>query len=152
MTRSSGTPQILHKTRMARHSSKTLSLEPYTSSNDFEGRLHTLSSRHTFRSGKEKKEYTAPKPKLMNGRITLRLGYKSRLLYRTLSEDARKSYEETVKAFRRHSNKKPVVFSGRLAWKVHYPGEKLTDFLGDLQTLALKAYPQESNETREPLI
>ena len=32
------------------------------------------------------------------------------------------------------------------------PGEKLTNFLGDLQILALKAYPRESNEIRDHLI
>ena len=44
------------------------------------------------------------------------------------------------------------MFRGRLARRVQQPGEKLTDFLGDLQTLALKAYPQESTEIREYLI
>ena len=44
------------------------------------------------------------------------------------------------------------MFWGRLARRVQQPGEKLTDFLGDLQTLALKAYPQESTEIREHLI
>ena len=41
---------------------------------------------------------------------------------------------------------------GRLARRVQQPSEKLTDFLGDLQTLALKAYPQESLEIIEYLI
>ena len=71
---------------------------------------------------------------------------------RTLPEDTGKSYDETVKAFKQHYNEKPVVLRGSLAGKVQQPVEKLTDFLGDLQTLALKAYPQESNEIREPLI
>ena len=44
------------------------------------------------------------------------------------------------------------MFRGRLARRVQEPGEKLTDFIGDLQTLALKACPQESNEIREHLI
>ena len=44
------------------------------------------------------------------------------------------------------------MFRGRLAKRVQQPGEKLTDFLGDLQTIALKAYPQESDEIREHLI
>ena len=44
------------------------------------------------------------------------------------------------------------MFRGRLARRVQQPGEKLTHFLGDLQTLALKAYPQESTEIREHLI
>ena len=57
-----------------------------------------------------------------------------------------------LKAFRQHYNEKPVVFRGRLVRRVQQPGEKLTDFLGDFQTLALKAYPQQSNEIREHLI
>ena len=44
------------------------------------------------------------------------------------------------------------MIPGRLARIVQHPGEKLTDLFGDLQTLALKAYPQESNEIREHLI
>ena len=44
------------------------------------------------------------------------------------------------------------MFPGRLARRVQQPGKKLTDFLGDLKTLALKAYPQESTEIREHLI
>ena len=44
------------------------------------------------------------------------------------------------------------MFRGRLARRVQQPDKKLTDFLGDLQTLALIAYPQESNEIREHLI
>ena len=72
--------------------------------------------------------------------------------YRTLSEDSRKSYDETVKTFRQHYNEKPVIFRGRLARRFQQPGEKITDFLSDLQILALKAYPQVSNEIREHLI
>ena len=72
--------------------------------------------------------------------------------HRTLSEDTRKSYDETVQAFRQHYNEKPVVFRGRLARRVQQPGEKITDLLGELQTLDLTAHPQESNETREHLI
>ena len=71
--------------------------------------------------------------------------------YHTLSEDSRKSYDETV-AFRQHYNEKHVNFRGMLARRVQQPGEKLADFLGDLQTLALKAYPQECTEIRENLI
>ena len=90
----------------------------------------------------------------MNGRIffALRLQKSAIDFYRTLSEDNRKSYNETLKAFRQHYNEKTVVFRGRLARRVQKPGEKLTDFLGELQTLALKAYPQKSKEIREPLI
>ena len=34
--------------------------------------------------------------------------------YRTLSDDTRKSNDETIKAFRQHYNEKTVVFRGRL--------------------------------------
>ena len=44
------------------------------------------------------------------------------------------------------------MFRGRLARRVQQPGEKLANFLVDLQTLALKAYPQESTEIREHLV
>ena len=85
--------------------------------------------------------------------FALRLQKSAIYFYRTFLADTRKSYEEeTVKAFRKHYFVKPVVFCGRLARRVQQPGEKLTDFLHDLQTSALKAYPQESNEIREHLI
>ena len=91
----------------------------------------------------------------MNGRF---IGYKKRLqksaidFHRTHSEETKKSYDETVKAFRQHYKEKPVIYRGRLARRVQQPGGKLPDFLGDFQILALKAYPQESNEIREHLI
>ena len=72
--------------------------------------------------------------------------------YRTHSEDTWKRYDETVNAFNQQYNEKPVVFRGRLASRVQQPGEKLTAFLNDLHTSALKAYPHESNEIREHLI
>ena len=45
-----------------------------------------------------------------------------------------------------------LSFCGELSRRIQQPGEKLTDFLGDLRTLALKAYRQKSNEIREHLI
>ena len=139
---------------MARHSSKTLLPEPFTGPNDFEiyithfellPQLQKLQRKETVNGAEteidERPHYFA-----------LRLQKSAIDFYRTLLEDTRKSYDETVKAFRQHYNEKPVVFRGRLARRVQQPGEKLTDFLGDLQTLALKAYPQESNEIREHLI
>ena len=72
--------------------------------------------------------------------------------YRTLPQNVRDSYDETVKAFRNHYSEKPVVFRGRLARRVQHPGEKLTDFLGDLKHLAHKAYPEESQDTLDHLI
>ena len=52
--------------------------------------------------------------------------------YLTLLEDTRKSYDETLKAFREHYNEKPVVFRGRLARRVQQPGENFTYFMVDL--------------------
>ena len=43
-------------------------------------------------------------------------------------------------------------FPGRLARSVKQPSEKLTDFLGDLKQLALKAYPTESRDIRDHLV
>ena len=51
-----------------------------------------------------------------------------------------------------HHSENPVVFRGRLARRVQQAGEKLTDFLGDLQQLALKAYPGESEGIRDQLV
>ena len=139
---------------MARHSSKTLLPEPFTGSNDFEScvtHFELLSQLHKW----QRKETVSGAETKIDERphyFTLRLQTSAIDFYRTLSEDSRKSYDETVKAFRQHYNEKPVVFRGRLAKRVQQPGEKLTDFLGDLQTLALKAYPQESTEIREHLI
>ena len=89
----------------------------------------------------------------MNGRFfALRLQKSAIDFYHTFLEDTRKSYDETVKAYRQHYNQKPVVFRGRLTRRVQHPGEKLTDFLDVLQTFALKAYPEKSNDIREHLI
>ena len=57
-----------------------------------------------------------------------------------------------MKVFQEHYSEKPVVFRGRLARRVQQPGEKLTDFLGDLKQLALKAYPTESQDIRDHLV
>ena len=45
-----------------------------------------------------------------------------------------------------------MVFRGRLARRTQSLGEKLTNFLGDLQGLAMKAYPGESKEIRDHLV
>ena len=138
---------------MERHSSKTLLLEPFTGSNDFDSYV----THFEFLSQLQKRQ----RKETVNGAETeiderphyfaLRLQKSAIDFYRTLSGDTRKSYGEITKAFRQHYNEKPLVFRGRLARRVQQPVEKLTDFLGDLQTLALKAYPQESNEIREHL-
>ena len=116
--------------------------------------LHTLSSCHNFKSGKKKETVNGAETEIDERPhyFALRLQKSAIDFYRTLSEDTRNSYDETVKAFRQHYNEKPVVFRGRLARRVQQPVEKLTNFFGDLQTLALKSYPQESNEIREHLI
>ena len=73
-------------------------------------------------------------------------------LYRTLPQATGENYDECIKAFREHYGEKPVVFRGRLARRVQQSGEKLTDFLGDLKQLALKAYPTESQGIRDHLV
>ena len=57
-----------------------------------------------------------------------------------------------LKLFKNTIVEKPVVFRGRLARRVQQPGEKLTDFLGDLKHLALKAYPRDSQYIRDHLV
>ena len=47
---------------------------------------------------------------------------------------------------------KPVVFCGRLEEECNILGEKLPEFLVNLQCLALKAYPEESKEVRGQLV
>ena len=139
---------------MARHSSKTLLPETFTGSNYFASYIthFELLSQHQMWQRKEKVNGTEIEIDEPPHYFALRLQKSAIDFHRTLSEDTRKSYDETVKAFRQHYNEKPVVFQGKLARRVQQRGEKLTDFLGDLITLALKAYPQESNEIREHLI
>ena len=90
----------------------------------------------------------------MSGLTILPSAYRKTAIefYRTLPQNVRDSYDETVKAFRNHYSEKPVVFRGRLARRVQHPGEKLTDFLGDLKHLAHKAYPEESHDIRDHLV
>ena len=116
--------------------------------------LHTLSSGHNFRSGKEKKTVNGAETEIDERPhyFALRLKKSAIDFYLTFLEGTRKSYHETVKAFRQHYNEKPIILRWRLSRRVQQPSEKLTDFLSDLQTLALKAYPQESNEVGKHLI
>ena len=44
------------------------------------------------------------------------------------------------------------MFRGRLARRVQQAGEEFTDFLEDLQQLAVKAYPHESHDIRDHLV
>ena len=115
--------------------------------------LHTLSSCHNFRNAKKKETVNVAETEIDERPhyFALRLQKSAIDFYRTLSEGTRKSYDETVKAFKQHYNEKPVVFRGKLARRVQQLGEKLKDVHVDLQTLSLKAYPQKSNEVREHL-
>ena len=124
---------------MARHSSKTLLPEFFTGSNDFESYVTHLELLSQLQKGQRKERVNGAETEIDESPhyFALRLQKSAMDFYRTFSEDTRKSYDETVKAFRPHYNEKPVVFRGRLARRVQQPGEKSTDFLGDLKTLAL---------------
>lgn len=139
---------------MARETSKMLLPEPFTGSNDFESYVTHFELLSTLQKWKRVEGTTGNEVEVDDRPhyFALRLQKSAIDFYRTLPEDTKKSYDETVKAFRQHYNEKPVVFRGRLARRVQQPGEKLTDFLGDLQQLALKAYPTESAEIRDHLI
>ena len=111
--------------------SRMLLPEAFTGLNDLESYVTHFELLAELKNGEELKEIRLAK--LMNGRITLNLGYKNRpkssiLLYRKLHE---KIIMNALKLFREHYSEKPVVFRGRLARRVQQPGEKLTDFLGD---------------------
>ena len=90
----------------------------------------------------------------MNGRITLHLGYKnlplsSFALYRKLQE---KIMMNALKLFDKTRAINMSFFWGWLARRVQQPGAKLTDFLGDLKQLVLKAYPTKSQDIRDHLV
>ena len=138
---------------MARHSSKTLLPELLAVSNDFESYVTNFGLVSQLQKWQRKETVNGAETE-----IDERLHYFALMLqklavdfYRTLLEDTRKSYDETVKTFG-HYIEIPVVFWGRLSRRVQQPGEKLTNCLGDLQTLAFKVYPHDSNEIREHLI
>ena len=139
---------------MARHSSKPLLPEPLTGRNDFESYITLFELLSQLKKWQRKETVNGAETEIDERPlyIALRLQKAAIDFYRTLSEDTRNSYDKTVKVFRQHYNENPVVFRGRLARGVQQPGEKLTNFLGDLQTLALKEFPQESDEIREHLI
>ena len=72
--------QLLNKTLMPRHSSKTLLPELFTGSNDFESYVTHFELLLQLQKWQRKETETAPKIKLMNNRITLSYGYKRWLL------------------------------------------------------------------------
>ena len=133
---------------MARHSSKTLLPVPFTGSNDFESCVRHFELLSQPQKWQRKERVNGAETEIDERLLyfALRLQKSAIDFYRTLSVDTRKSYDETVKAFRQHYNEKPLVFRGRLARRVQQPGETKTDVLGDLQTLAWKACPHESNK------
>ena len=87
---------------MARHSSKTLLPEPFTGSNEFESYVTHFELLSQLQKWQRKET--------VNGAETenderphyfaLRFQKSANDFYRTLSEDTRKSYDETVKAFK----------------------------------------------------
>ena len=83
--------------------------------------------------------------------FALRLQKSAIEFHRTLPRARREDYAKCVKAFLKHYSEKPVVFRGQLVCRVQQPGGKMTDFLGDLKQLALKAYPTELQDIRDHL-
>ena len=139
---------------MATGTSKMLLPEPFTGSIDIESYIthfellaHVQKWKRTLRRDGNEVEIDE-RPHY----FVLRLQKSAIDFYRTTTDAQKGSYDETVKAFRTHYTEKPVVFRGRLSRRIQHPGEKLTDFLGHLQGLAMKAYPGESNEIRDHLV
>ena len=104
---------------MARHSSKTLLRKPFKESNYFESYV----THNDFSTQLQKWQ----RKEKLNGAMTeideppyysaLRLQKWAIDFYRTFSEDTRKGYNETVKAFR-YYKEEPVALRGRLAKRV----------------------------------
>ena len=136
--------------------SKILLPEAFSGSNDFESYLTYFELLAVLQKWKRKEPASssgaAREIDEQPHHFALRLQKSAIEFYRTLPQNVRDSYNETVKAFRNHYSEKPVVFRGRLARRVQHPGEKLTDFLGDLKHLAHKAYPEESQDIRDHLV
>ena len=139
---------------MATGTSKMLLPEPFTGSNDIDSYithfelLANLQNwvRTETREGKDVQTDDLPHY------FAFRLQKSAIDFYRTLTDAQKASYDELKKAFGTHCTEKPVVFRGRLARRTQSPGENLTDFLGNLQGLAMKAYPCESKEIRDHLV
>ena len=139
---------------MATGTSKMLLPEPLTGSNDIESyttRFELLANlqnwvRTETRQGNDVQIDDRPHY------FALRLQKSAIDFYRTSTDAQKASYDELKKAFRTHYTEKLVVFRGWLARRTQSPGEKVTDFLGDLQGLAMKAYPGESEAIRYHLV
>ncbi len=131
--------------RTARH----LLPEPFTGSNDLEAYITHLELLATLQKRKrtEKQQEVAERPHYFAFRLQ-----KGAVDYnKTLPEATQRNYDELVKSSQTHYIEKPQVFRGRLAKRVQQRGEKLTGSLGELQKLALKAYPADSEDLREHL-
>ena len=87
---------------MARHSSKTLLPEPFIGSNDFESYVTHFELLSQLQKWQRKETVSGAETEIdeRSHYFALRLQKLAIDFYRTLSEDTRKSYEETVKAFR----------------------------------------------------
>ena len=83
---------------MLQSSSNTLFAEPFTASNDFESYVTHYELLSQFQNGEKVngENESGERPHY----FALRLQNSAIDFYRTLSEDTRKSYDETVKVFR----------------------------------------------------
>ena len=99
---------------MALHSSKTLLPEPFAGSNDFESYVTHFELLSQLQKWQRKEPVNGAETEIDERPhyFPLRLQKSAIDFYRTFSEDTRKSYDETVKAFRQHYNEKPAVFRG----------------------------------------
>ena len=139
---------------MATGTSKTLLPELFTGSNDIESCLIHFELLANLRNW-VRTETCEGNDVQIDDRphyFALRLQKSAIDFNRTLTDSHKASYDELLKAFRTHYTEKPVVFPGRLARRTQSPGEKLTDFLGKLQGLAMKAFPGESKKIRDHLV
>ena len=122
---------------MARLSSKNLLQELFRGSIDFECYITHFELLSQLQKWQRKETVDHAKTEI-DERLhyfALRLQKSAINSYRTLMEDTRKSYDETVKTFRQQYNEKTVVFRGRLARRVSQPGENLTDKLKIIRKL-----------------
>ena len=113
--------------------SRMLLPEAFTGSNDLESYVTHFQLLAELQKGRRTEGDPAREVDERPHYFALRLQKSAIEFYRTLPQATRENYDECVKAFREHYSEKPVVFRGRLARRVQQPGEKLTDFLGDLK-------------------
>ena len=132
--------------------SRKLLPEAFTGSNDCESFVTHFELLAELKKWKRTEGVPARKIDERPHYFALRLQKSAIEFYRTLPQATRENYDECVKDFREHYSEKPFVFRGRLARCVQQRGEKLTDFLGDLKQLALKAYPTDSEDIRDHLV